>query len=109
MILRHAVEQKQTIGKRHAESMTEPLVTEIMAPDRPHNALIYLAATSTDLYSEEYNNAPFGSGINEAWYGQAGVWSLFYLGDASKSESAYRGCLRRSCAVAAEAARRNRR
>jgi len=28
---------------------TEPLVTEIMAPDRPHNALIYLAATSTDL------------------------------------------------------------
>ena len=38
--------------------------------------------------------------MGEAWYGHAGVWSLRHLGDPSKSDRAFRGCLRRSCAVA---------
>jgi predicted Zn-dependent protease len=84
----------------HSQLLTDPLINEVMSQDRPEEALICLAVTAWDLCSDEYAGA-FGSGMGEAWYGHAGVWSLYHLGDPSRNDRAFRGCLKRSCAVAA--------
>jgi archaemetzincin len=84
----------------HHQLLTGPLINDVLSPDRPEGALICLAVTAWDLCSDERGGEPWGSGFGEAWYGHAGVWSLRYLGDPGKSDRAFRGCLRRSCAVA---------
>jgi hypothetical protein len=80
--------------------LTEPLINDVLARDRPEEALIYLAVTAWDLCSDEHGEEQWGSGLGEAWYGHAGAWSLRHLGDPHKSDRALRGCVRRSCAVA---------
>jgi hypothetical protein len=84
----------------HSQLLTGPLINEVLSLDRPEEALIYLAVTAWDLCSDEHGQDQWGSGFGEAWYGTAGVWSLRYVGDPSMSDRAFRGCLRRSCAVA---------
>jgi archaemetzincin len=98
----HAFRQHPLRG--HPQLLTAPLINDVLAQDRPDDALIYLAATAWDLCSDERGNDLWGSGFGEAWYGHAGVWSLRYLGDPAKSDRAVRGCVRRSCAVAAHEA-----
>ena len=84
----------------HSQLLTGSLINDVLALDRPAAALIYLAVTAWDLCSDEHGHDPWGSGFGEAWYGHAGVWSLRYVGDPSRSDRAFRGCLRRSCALA---------
>jgi hypothetical protein len=84
----------------HSQLITDFLINDVLSLDRPDEALVYLAVTAWDLYSNDHSLDAWGSGMGEAWYGHAGVWSLRYLGDPTKSERAFRGCLRRSCAVA---------
>jgi hypothetical protein len=47
-----------------------------------------------DLCSDEHREDPWGSRFGEGWYGHAGVWPLRYVGDPSKSDRAFRGCLK---------------
>jgi archaemetzincin len=84
----------------HSQLLTGPVINDVLALDRPEQALIYLAVTAWDLCSDEDGQDQWGSGFGEAWYGHAGVWSLRYVGDPGKGDRAFRGCLRRSCAVA---------
>jgi hypothetical protein len=88
----------------HYQLLTGPLINDVLSAVRPEKALIYLAVTAWDLCSDENGQDEWGSGFGEAWYGHAGVWSLRYVGDPSKSDRAFRGCLRRSCAVASHEA-----
>jgi hypothetical protein len=88
----------------HPQLLTGPLIKDALSPGRPAGALIYLAVTAWDLCSDERGRDPWGSGFGEAWYGHAGVWSLRYVGDPGKGDRAFRGCLRRSCAVSAHEA-----
>lgn len=90
--------------RKHPQFLIEPLINEVLLPELPDEALIYLGATARDLCSNEYGAGRFGSDIGEAWYGRAGIWSLFYLGNPAKSADTFRGCLKRSCAVAAHEA-----
>jgi hypothetical protein len=84
----------------HFQVLTAPLINDVLAEDRPEEALIYLAVTAWDLCSDGGRGDLWGSGFGEAWYGHAAAWSLRYLGDPDKSGRAFRGCVRRSCAVA---------
>jgi hypothetical protein len=92
----YAVRQHSSRGD--VQLLTAPLIRDVMAEDRPEEALIYLAVTAWDLCSDEGGEA-WGSGFGEAWYGHAGAWSLRHLGDPCKSDRAFRGCVRRNCAV----------
>jgi archaemetzincin len=94
----YAVRQHPLRG--HSQLLTGPLINDVLSRDRPEGALICLAVTAWDLCSDERRGDQWGSGFGEAWYGHAAVWSLRYLGDPSKSDRAFRGCLRRSCALA---------
>lgn len=91
---------RQHPSRGHSQLLTGPLINDVLSLDRPEEALIYLAVTAWDLCSDEGGQDQWGSGFGEAWYGHAAVWSLRYVGDPSKSDRAFRGCLRRSCAVA---------
>jgi hypothetical protein len=84
----------------HPQLLTGPFINDVLSPERPGDALIYLAVTAWDLCSNEDDREPWGSGFGEAWYGNAAVWSLRYLGDPDRSDRAFRGCVRRSCALA---------
>jgi hypothetical protein len=84
----------------HEQLLTGSVINDVLAPDRPEEALICLAVTAWDLCSDEHDSDQWGSGLGEAWYGSTGIWSLRHLGDPDKSERAFRGCVRRSCAVA---------
>jgi archaemetzincin len=95
-----AYASRQHPSRGHSQLLTNFLINEVLSVDRPEGALICLAVTAWDLCSDERRSDLWGSGLGEAWYGHAGVWSLRHLGDPAKGERAFRGCLRRSCAVA---------
>jgi predicted Zn-dependent protease len=84
----------------HSQLLSGPFINNVLSRNRPEEALIYLAVTAWDLCSDEHSQDQWGSGFGEAWYGNAAIWSLRYVGDPGKSDRAFRGCLRRSCAVA---------
>ena len=74
------------------------ILDELLEPDRPADALAYLALTARDLWP------------GEGWtfvYGQAslrqrvGVWSLARNGHPGKGKEAFRLCLRRTAMTAA--------
>src|SRR5262249_55672773 len=93
-----AVRQHPTRG--HLQLLTDPLINGALARDRPEEALICLAVTAWDLTADDQSEGRWGSGFGAAWYGHAGAWSMHYLGEPSRSERAFRGCLRRCCALA---------
>jgi archaemetzincin len=95
---------RQHPSRGHSQLITGPLFDEVLLPNRPRSAVICMAATAWDLCSDEHNVEGWGSGLGEARYGSAGIWSLCHLGDPTKSDRAFQGCLRRSCAVAAHEA-----
>jgi archaemetzincin len=69
------------------------VLDEVLKPDRPDDALAYLAFTSSDLYPDPAWNFVFGqASLRE----RTGVWSIHRNGDPAKGEKAYQLCLRRT-------------
>lgn len=74
------------------------VLDRVLAPERPEDALAYLAFTSSDLWPGENWNFVFGQAkLRE----RLGVWSIYRNGDPSKDEDAFRLCLRRTLKTAA--------
>jgi archaemetzincin len=74
------------------------ILRELLEPDRPDDALAYLALTTRDLWPGEGWNFVFGQANLRR---RVGVWSIYRNGHPGKSEDAYRLGLRRALAVAA--------
>jgi archaemetzincin len=77
--------------------LTGYLLHEVLAPERPADALAYLALTASDLWPGRGWNFVFGeANLRE----RTGVWSIYRNGDPGESEAAYRLCLRRTLGTA---------
>ena len=70
----------------------------LLEPDRPDDALAYLAVTASDLWPGEGWNFVFGQANVRR---RVGVWSIYRNGDPGPGEDAYRVCLRRTVMTAA--------
>jgi archaemetzincin len=69
------------------------VLDEVLKPDRPDDALAYLAFTSSDLYPDPTWNFVFGqASLRE----RTGVWSIHRNGDPAKGKKEYQLCLRRT-------------
>jgi archaemetzincin len=73
------------------------VLREVLVPDRPDDALAYLALTASDLWPGKGWNFVFGQANLRK---RVGVWSLYRNGDPAEGETAYRLCLRRTLATA---------
>ena len=72
---------------------TTYVLDEVLKPDRPDDALAYLAFTSSDLYPDPKWNFVFGqASLRE----RTGVWSIHRNGDPAKGKDGYQLCLRRT-------------
>jgi archaemetzincin len=77
--------------------LTGYVLQEALEPDRPANALAYLALTASDLWPGRGWNFVFGeANLRE----RIGVWSIYRSGDPSESEAAFQLCLRRTLGTA---------
>ena len=74
------------------------LLYEVLEPDRPTDALAYLALTARDLWPGDGWNFLFGQADFRR---RVGVWSLYRNGYPGPGEAAYRLCLRRTAMIAA--------
>ncbi len=73
------------------------VLSDVLAADRPTDALAYLAFTATDLYPQDDWNFVFGqASLRE----RTGVWSIYRNGDPATSDEAFRLCLRRTLKTA---------
>lgn len=70
---------------------------EVLEPDRPDDALAYLALTTADLWPGEGWNFVFGQANLRR---RVGVQSMYRNGDPGEGEEAGRLCLRRTLATA---------
>jgi archaemetzincin len=73
------------------------VLREVLGPDRPDDALAYLALTAADLWPGEGWNFVFGQANLRR---RVGVWSLYRNGDPGGGEEVYRRCLRRTLMTA---------
>ncbi len=73
------------------------IMHEVLEPDRPDDALAYLALTSRDLWPGDGWNFVFGEANFRR---RIGVWSLYRNGYPGKGEEAFRLCLRRTLMTA---------
>jgi archaemetzincin len=71
---------------------------EVLGPDRPVDALAYLALTGCDLWPGEGWNFVYGEADLRR---RVGVWSLHRDGDPGRGPAAFRRCLRRALMTAA--------
>lgn len=69
------------------------VLDEVLKPDRPKDALAYLAFTSSDLFPDPKWNFVFGQA---SLRDRTGVWSIHRNGDPAKNEKAFQLCLRRT-------------
>lgn len=77
--------------------LTTYVLEDVLQPDRPDDALAYLAFTSSDLWPGEGWNFVFGqASLRE----RTGVWSIYRNGDPAKNAEAFRLCLRRTIGTA---------
>jgi archaemetzincin len=77
--------------------LTGYILHEILEPERPADALAYLALTASDLWPGKGWNFVFGeANLRE----RTGVWSIYRNGDPGESEAAFRLCLRRTLGTA---------
>src|SRR5262249_51405827 len=77
--------------------LTTSLLNGVLRPDRPDDALAYLAFTAGDLWPGMGWNFVFGqASLRE----RTGVWSLHRHGDPAGGPEAFRLCLRRTLATA---------
>jgi len=73
------------------------VLDQVLRPERPDDALAYLAFTSSDLWPGEGWNFVFGqANLRE----RVGVWSIYRNGDPSKDKAAFQLCLRRTLSTA---------
>jgi archaemetzincin len=77
--------------------LTSYLLHEVLRPDRPADALAYLALTASDLWPRDGWNFVFGQANLRQ---RVGVWSLYRNGDPGEGEATFRLCLRRALATA---------
>lgn len=89
--------------RKHPKSGDKQLLTnfilqDLLEPDRPNDALAYLALTTRDLWPGDGWNFVFGQANLRR---RIGVWSIARNGYPGKSEEAYRLCLRRTLLIAA--------
>lgn len=75
--------------------LTGHVLEKVLEPDRPDDALAYLAFTSSDLWPGEGWNFVFGQAN---LYKRTGVWSIYRNGDPKKD---FKLCLRRTISTAA--------
>jgi archaemetzincin len=73
------------------------VLRQVLKPDRPADALAYLAFTAADLYPKASWNFVFGQANLRR---RTGVWSLYRNGDPGGGASGFRLCLRRTLATA---------
>jgi archaemetzincin len=78
--------------------LTTHVFDKVLAPERPEDALAYLAFTSSDLWPGKNWNFVFGQAMLRQ---RLGVWSIYRNGDPAKSEESFRLCLRRTLGTAA--------
>jgi archaemetzincin len=89
--------------RTHPEWGDEQLLTtfilrDVLGPDRPDDALAYLALTASDLWPGGGWNFLFGQADFRR---RTGVWSLYRNGSPGKEGAAYRRCLWRTLHIAA--------
>ena len=77
--------------------LTGYILHEVLEPERPADALAYLALTASDLWPGEGWNFVFGEANLRQ---RTGVWSIYRSGDLSEGEAAFRLCLRRTLGTA---------
>jgi len=92
----HAKRKHPKWGDR--QLLTRYLLDEVLEPDRPADALAYLALTTRDLWPGDGWNFVFGQA---SLRDRIGVWSIYRNGYPGKSDAAFRLCLRRTLQVAA--------
>jgi archaemetzincin len=88
--------------RRHREWMYEQLnakyiLSDILRPNRPEDALALIAFTAKDLYPDENWNFVFGLASLTK---RIGVWSMFRNGEPEKSQAHYMQYLRRTISTA---------
>lgn len=78
--------------------LTGHVLDRVLKPDRPADALAYLAFTAGDLWPGEGWNFVYGqASLSE----RVGVWSMYRNGDPAGGEEAFRLCLKRTIGTAA--------
>ena len=77
--------------------LTSYILHDILEPDRPEDALAYLALTARDLWPGEGWNFVFGQANLRR---RVGVWSIYRSGYPGPDEAAYQLSLRRTLALA---------
>jgi archaemetzincin len=78
--------------------LTTFVLRDVLEPDRPDDALAYLALTASDLWPGEGWNFLFGQADFRK---RVGVWSIYRNGYPGKKEGAFRRCLWRTLHIAA--------
>jgi archaemetzincin len=93
MALAELPERARRPNTRYGEQiLTTYILDEILLPDRPKNALAYVAFTASDLFPSLERNFVFGQASLENC---TGVWSIARFCDPAESKAAYQLCLRR--------------
>lgn len=77
--------------------LTGYVLHELLGPERPADALAYVALTATDLWPGRGWNFVFGEAD---LHQRIGVWSLYRNGDPSQGEAAFGLALRRTLGTA---------
>lgn len=76
---------------------TKYILYDILKPNLPDSAAVYVAFTAEDLYPDQRWNFVFGQASVKD---RVGVWSIHRYGDPSQSEEAFKRCLFRAMKVA---------
>lgn len=77
--------------------LTEYILDDVLARQRPEDAVAYIAFTATDLWPGRGWNFVFGSA---SLRDRVGVWSIYRNGDPTGSERMYKLCLLRTIKTA---------
>jgi archaemetzincin len=77
--------------------LTTYVLNDLLKPERPDDALAYVAFTATDLWPGEGWNFVFGQA---SLRDRTGVWSLYRNGDPSRGAADFRRCLERTLGTA---------
>jgi archaemetzincin len=92
----HAKRKHPEWGDR--QLLSSYILDSLLLPDRPDDALAYLALTARDLWPGEGWNFVFGEAKLRD---RVGVWSIYRNGHPAKSAESFRLCLRRTMMTAA--------
>ncbi|MCI0462226.1 MAG: archaemetzincin [Gemmataceae bacterium] len=80
-----------------SQVLTGYLRHEVLEPERPADALAYVALTASDLWPGKGWSFVFGEANLRQ---RTGVWSIYRNGDPGEGEVAFRLCLRRTLGTA---------